>query len=54
VRTALKKGWKVELYAWEGGLSRAWMREFGGAEKGWGGRFRVIGMESFGADLTEV
>ncbi|KAJ3785010.1 hypothetical protein GGU10DRAFT_13027 [Lentinula aff. detonsa] len=29
VRTALKRGWKVELYAWEGGLSRAWKREFG-------------------------
>jgi len=29
VRTALKRGWKVELYAWEGGLSRAWRREFG-------------------------
>ncbi|KAJ7469413.1 hypothetical protein B0H11DRAFT_2283858 [Mycena galericulata] len=25
VRTALKKGWRVELYAWEEGLSRAWM-----------------------------
>jgi hypothetical protein len=29
VRTALRKGWRVELYAWEEGLSRAWMREFG-------------------------
>ncbi|KAJ3712907.1 hypothetical protein C8R42DRAFT_780303 [Lentinula raphanica] len=38
VRTALKRGWKVELYAWEGGLSRAWKREFGeGSEWGGGG-----------------
>ena len=45
IRTALRRGWKVELYAWEDGLSgsktnsyfssyscflgRAWRREFG-------------------------
>ncbi|EJD07946.1 uncharacterized protein FOMMEDRAFT_164754 [Fomitiporia mediterranea MF3/22] len=29
VRTALKKGWRVELYAWEYGLSKAWVKEFG-------------------------
>ncbi|THH01729.1 hypothetical protein EW145_g6862 [Phellinidium pouzarii] len=29
VRTALRKGWRVELYAWEYGLSRAWAKEFG-------------------------
>lgn len=52
VRTALKKGWKVELYAWEDGLSRSWMREFG--EGPWKDQFRVIGMEMFGADLMEV
>jgi hypothetical protein len=74
VRTALKKGWRVELYAWEEGLSKAWMREFGGGggvDAGGGGggggdnsnngnngpygdRFRVIGMEQFGADMLEV
>ena len=52
VRTALKKGWRVELYAWEEGLSRAWEREFG--EGPWKERFRIIGMETFGADLMEV
>ncbi|KAL5504953.1 hypothetical protein ACEPAH_7616 [Sanghuangporus vaninii] len=31
VRTALKKGWRVELYAWEYGLSKAWVKEFGGS-----------------------
>lgn len=31
VRTALRKGWRVELYAWEYGLSKAWVKEFGGA-----------------------
>ncbi|KAI0075600.1 hypothetical protein K474DRAFT_1685238 [Panus rudis PR-1116 ss-1] len=29
VRVALKKGWKVELYSWEGSLSKAWARDFG-------------------------
>lgn len=52
IRTALKKGWKVELYAWEEGLSKAWMREFG--EGPWKDQFKVIGMETFGADLMEV
>ncbi|THU93440.1 hypothetical protein K435DRAFT_967301 [Dendrothele bispora CBS 962.96] len=53
VRTALKKGWKVELYAWEGGLSRAWNREFGeGSELGSG--FRIIGLEQFGTELVEI
>ncbi|KAF7368794.1 hypothetical protein MVEN_00204500 [Mycena venus] len=58
VRTALKKGWRVELYAWEEGLSRSWMREFGewtkprdGEETG---RFRVVGMEQFAAELLEI
>ncbi|KAF8628958.1 hypothetical protein AX15_003618 [Amanita polypyramis BW_CC] len=54
VRTALKRGWKVELYSWEGGLSRAWKREFG-EESEWGqsGMFRVIGMEQFASSLVE-
>jgi len=54
VRTALKKGWRVELYAWEDGLSRSWMREFGAEGAPWRDRFRVVGMEMFGADLMEV
>ena len=61
VRTALKKGWRVELYAWEGGLSKAWKREFGEGSE-WGTtlagesapRFKVIGMEQFGAELVEI
>ncbi|KIY50248.1 hypothetical protein FISHEDRAFT_71857 [Fistulina hepatica ATCC 64428] len=48
VRTALRKGWNVELYAWEDGLSRAWQREFGAEE-----RFTIIGLEQFGDDLVE-
>lgn len=51
VRTALKKGWKVELYAWKEGLSRAWMREFGEGE--WKDQFRIVGMEQFGEELLE-
>jgi len=55
IRTALKRGWKVELYAWEDGLSRAWRREFGeGTEWGRKGMFRVIGMEQFASSLVEV
>ncbi|KAG6916299.1 hypothetical protein DXG01_007496 [Tephrocybe rancida] len=51
VRTALRKGWRVELYSWEDGLSRAWRREFGGSE--WEGMFRIIGMEQFAASLVK-
>ncbi|KAL4263220.1 hypothetical protein AB1N83_007228 [Pleurotus pulmonarius] len=79
VRIALQRGWKVELYAWEDGLSRTWRREFGdstrasgkkgaskgksgeddntgihGDEKGYGNRFRIIGMEKFGGELVEA
>ncbi|KAJ7348052.1 hypothetical protein DFH08DRAFT_779373 [Mycena albidolilacea] len=58
VRTALKKGWRVELYAWEEGLSRAWMREFGEWTKPVAGeatgRFRVVGMEQFATELLEI
>ncbi|KAH8996654.1 hypothetical protein EDB92DRAFT_1841048 [Lactarius akahatsu] len=45
VRTALKKGWRVELYAWEGGLSRTWGP--------WSSRFRIIPIDGFGADLLD-
>jgi hypothetical protein len=51
VRTALKKGWRVELYAWEAGLSRAWVREF--AEGSWANRFRIIPIDGFGGDLLD-
>jgi len=52
VRTALKKGWRVELYAWEGGLSKAWMREFG--EGPYKSRFEIHRLDRFAADLLEV
>lgn len=52
VRTALKKGWRVELYAWEGGLSRSWKREFG--EGPYRHRFSIHGLNKFGQDLLEV
>lgn len=51
VRTALKKGWRVELYAWEGGLSRTWAREF--AEGSGASRFCIIPIDGFGADLVD-
>lgn len=57
VRTALRRGWEVELYAWEVGLSKRWAKEFGfGTGKKGGeyeGRFRVIGLEQFGEELVE-
>ena len=49
VRTALKKGWRVELYAWEGGLSRAWMREFGDND-----RFKIYMLDAYASDLLEI
>ena len=52
VRTALKKGWRVELYAWEGGLSRSWKREFG--EGPYRHRFSIHGLGKFGQDLLEI
>jgi hypothetical protein len=52
VRTALKKGWRVELYAWEGGLSRSWKREFG--EGPYRHRFSIHGLSKFGQDLLEI
>jgi len=55
IRTALRRGWKVELYAWEDCLSRAWRREFG-EDTEWGrkGMFRIIGMEQFADSLVEI
>ena len=52
VRTALKKGWRVELYAWEGGLSNTWKREFG--EGAYSSRLEVHTLDRFAADLLEV
>jgi len=52
VRSALKKGWKVELYAWRDTLSRVWEKEF--AESEWKDKFRIIGLEKYGVDLLLV
>ncbi|KAF6760412.1 hypothetical protein DFP72DRAFT_959700 [Ephemerocybe angulata] len=55
VRTALKRGWKVELYAWEDGLSRSWRREFGeNSEWGKKGLFRIVPLEQFATSLVEA
>ncbi|KAJ2936174.1 hypothetical protein H1R20_g920, partial [Candolleomyces eurysporus] len=55
VRTALKRGWKVELYAWEDGLSRSWRREFGeNSEWGKKGLFSIIPLEQFATSLVEA
>lgn len=52
VRTALKKGWRVELYAWEGSLSRAWMREFGAGP--YKSRFEIYMLDRFALDMLEM
>ncbi|KAL4252198.1 hypothetical protein ABKN59_005499 [Abortiporus biennis] len=49
VKTALKKGWKVELYSWEGGLSKAWMREFGDNDN-----FTIHALDRFAMDMLEL
>ncbi|KAI0311497.1 hypothetical protein OF83DRAFT_1177511 [Amylostereum chailletii] len=46
VRLALKKRWRVELHAWESGLSREWMRAFGDEDG-----FKVEAMDRFAGDL---
>ncbi|TFK98290.1 hypothetical protein BDV98DRAFT_606872 [Pterulicium gracile] len=65
VSVALRRGWRVELYAWEDGLSRVWKREFGewmddGRKGGKGqekdprrGMFRIVGLEQFGGELVK-
>ncbi|KAG9311256.1 hypothetical protein JVU11DRAFT_8340 [Chiua virens] len=52
VRLALQRGWKIELYAWEEGLSRAWKRSF--SDGPWKERFKIIKLEDFADDLLEV
>jgi hypothetical protein len=61
VRTALRKGWRVELYAWEFGLSKAWAKEFGGGDETsettpgpYGDKFKIVGLEKFAHDLLEM
>ena len=51
VKIALKKGWRVELYAWEGGLSGSWKREFG--EGPHQHLFSIHCLNEFGQDLLE-
>ncbi|EJD40748.1 hypothetical protein AURDEDRAFT_115781 [Auricularia subglabra TFB-10046 SS5] len=47
VQSALDRGWSVELYAWENGLSAGWARTFGHHE-----RFRIRGLEEFAEFLA--
>ncbi|KAI0700285.1 hypothetical protein BC835DRAFT_442595 [Cytidiella melzeri] len=49
VKLALKKGWKVELYSWENGLSKMWKREFGTNK-----RFEIHMLDRFAVDLLEL
>ncbi|TRM58453.1 hypothetical protein BD626DRAFT_511114 [Schizophyllum amplum] len=48
VRTALRRGWAVELVAWEDGLSGAWRAMFGKEE-----RFRIVPLEPWAEWLWE-
>jgi len=54
VRSALKKGWKVELYTWRECLSRVWEKEFCGADSEWKDRFRIVALEKYGGDLLSL
>ncbi|KAF8476481.1 hypothetical protein JB92DRAFT_3149757 [Gautieria morchelliformis] len=51
VRTALNKGWMVELYAWGGGISGAWRKI---AEEEGRGRLKIWEMDRYAGDLLEV
>lgn len=51
VRTALNKGWMVELYAWAGGISGAWRKV---AEEEGRGKLKIWEMDRYAGDLMEV
>jgi len=56
VKTALNKGWNVELYAWQSGISGMWKKvadEWGGKDSQGKGRFLVQTIDKFGADLVQ-
>ena len=50
VRTALNKGWMVELYAWGGGTSNAWRKV---ADEAGRGKLRIWQMDPYAGDLLE-
>jgi hypothetical protein len=51
VRTALNKGWTVELYAWGGGISGTWRKI---AEEEGRGKLKIWEMDRYAGDLLEV
>lgn len=51
VKTALNKGWTVELYAWGGGISHAWRKV---AEEESRGKLKIWEMDRYAGDLLEV
>jgi hypothetical protein len=50
VKTALKKGWAVELYAWTSGTSGMWKKL---AEEEGKGKFKIWTIDTFAGDLLE-
>lgn len=62
VRRAVDRGWKVELIAWEEGVSRAWkdlerdvrVQTMNGQGQGRKGGFRIIGLEAWVGDLVDL
>jgi hypothetical protein len=63
VSIALRRGWRVELYAWEDGLSRVWKRVFEewledetgcDVDNPKRGMFKIVGLEQFGAELVKL
>lgn len=51
VKTALNKGWNVELYAWGRGISNVWWKV---AEEEGSDRFKIWALDQYAADLLEI
>ncbi|KAF8587640.1 hypothetical protein K439DRAFT_1658968 [Ramaria rubella] len=51
VKTALNKGWMVELYAWAGGISNIWRKV---AEEEGRGKLKIWEMDPYAGDLQEI
>ncbi|KAF8509521.1 hypothetical protein BU17DRAFT_98851 [Hysterangium stoloniferum] len=52
IRTALNKGWRVELYGWASGISNLWWKVK--EEEGRDGKLTISTIDSFAGDLLEA
>ncbi|GJJ12910.1 hypothetical protein Clacol_007156 [Clathrus columnatus] len=51
VKTALHKGWNVELYAWGRGISNVWWKV---AEEEGSDKFKIWALDQYAGDLLEI